>query len=350
MASVSWDGVSRPWSFEEDGSSFTRIAIAVVLFVFVIEWLRIDHREPPIWLHYPLYVGTVYSIVGVVIYRKMYDLFGDVTKELVQLAERTADRAEIFDQNRDITGEDIEDGMNRLIDLAFSPWAIGGGVLVGGGFMLAVLSGFDLLEYYPYVGMVFLYGAVHGLYYAPLGAAVLMIDRIPRRYMIDVDFMDPDGVGGYRTIGDAIVSLVTWGIALVTIDFLVLSSASFVDRPLFDALAVVLYLGTFLTLLLIAVVGVYLFRRRLLELREEMTRKMREEFGTHEQRFWRKLRAGEDPEAEGENIQTMQMMFDQLHAMNMWPINLVALTKLAFSSGSSLLIFLSQRGIIDLPV
>lgn len=111
-----------------------------------------------------------------------------------------------------------------------------------------------------------------------------------------MDILAPDGVGGYRGVGEAIVDLISYGIFLVTLDFVVLSSVSFLDRPLFRTAAFVIY-GLMLGFLLgLTLYGVFSLRKRLLDVRERKTEEMREQFKAVELNYWQKLDRNESPE------------------------------------------------------
>lgn len=110
-----------------------------------------------------------------------------------------------------------------------------------------------------------------------------------------------------------------------------------------------LYVGMLTFLLGLTVFGVYSLRKRLLTIRKRKTDFMRKQFETVEARYWQKLKQDEPPDPESDHIQTMQMMFDQLYSMELWPINLASFARLAFSTGSSAAIAAYKAGLISLP-
>lgn len=208
----------------------------------------------------------------------------------------------------------------------------------------------DVFSAYPYILLVYAYGAGHGFYYGPIIGAVYFIYKIPDEYIVDIDLLDPDGVGGYQQIGDAIISLITYGVFLATLDFVILSSATFLGRPLFTSAVFGLYGIMLVFLLVLTVFGVIAIRRKLLEIRERKSNMMREQFREIEGEYWRKLNNGENPSPESEHIETMDTMFNRLHSMELWPINLASLSRLAFSVGSSGIIAAYKAGFIPIPI
>ncbi len=305
--------------------------------------------DTPVPHNYPVFVGVAYFVAVAWVLRRMFRLFVSVKWELVELAERTSVNDVVDIDVYDVPPETIREEIDEVIGWAFHPVLILGGAVVGGLFAVGVMSLLDVFDAYPYVAMNFVYGAGHGLFYAPIVGAVLLVYRISNEYITDIDLLDPDGVGGYREIGEAIVSLIVYGVFLATIDFVILSSVSFIGRPLFQAAVFVLYVAMLVFLLGLAVFGVWQLRRRLLTIRELKTAKMREQFTAVETAFWSKQKSEESTQEEAVNIVTMYAMFQQLHGMALWPIDLPSLARLVLSFSTSLLVAAVEWGYVQLP-
>jgi hypothetical protein len=329
--------------------TFTRLLVAFAVVAAVVDFARVGYADTGIPYNYPVFVGVGYFVAVALVLRRMFYMFTSVRDELVGLSERTSVNDVVDIDVYDKPPETIREEIDGVIGRAFHPkWILGGGV-VGGLFAVAVMWQLGVLDAYPYVVMNFVYGAGHGLFYAPIAGAVLLVLRISSTYITDIDLLDPDGVGGYREIGDTIVSLIVYGVFLVTIDFVVLSSVSFIGRPLFRTAAFALYGAMLLFLLGLAVLGAWQLRRRLLAVRELKTAKMREQFTDVETSFWSKHKSGESTQEEAVNIVTMYAMFRQLHGMTLWPIDLPSLLRLVVSFGVSLLVAAIEGGYIQLP-
>lgn len=340
--------------------SFTRIFVLLAFLAMAASLVRVGNPDTGIPYNYPVYVGFVYIVAVLLILRRFHAIFDETKTELVEVFERTTEGDAVFkgdgvdnigfERDSKVNGQQMRKQINRIMDYAFHPYLIFLGGLVGGVFALGVMWVLDVYDSYPYVMLNYAYGAGHGFFYAPFVGSIVFIKRISNQYIVDIDVLDPDGVGGYRDIGDAIISLIIYGIILVTLDFVILSSVSFIGRPVFQVAVFSLYAGMLAFLLGLTVFGVYSLRKRLLTIRERKTDFMREQFETVEARYWRKLQNDEPPDPESDHIQTMQTMFDQLHSMELWPINLASFARLAFSAGSSAAIAAYKAGLFSLPV
>lgn len=330
--------------------SFVRLLAIVVVLFAAVDYARVGATETPIPYDYPFYVGIGYLLGVMFMLPRIHRIMDEVKVELVDIAERTATDDPVSDRDTDVTPEQIHTEFERITAWAFRPRNLVGGALFGGAFALAVMATFDVLAAYPYLLMNFAYGAGHGLFYVPVAGTMWLVWRISRRWIVDIDPLDPDGMGGYRKIGDAVVSLVIYVIVFVTVDFFIISSVSFVDRAVFQNVALLLYAGMLVFFLLFTVGGVFLIRRRLLEIRERKTEMMRRQFREIEQRYWDKQQRGERAGAEAEHIRTMQILFSRLHQMDLWPVDLLSFLRLAASTAASLALVALQEGWIHLPV
>lgn len=332
------------------GISFTLLFVLLAIGAVVIDLVRVGHPDTGIPANYPLYLGGVYIIAVLFVLRRFHATFDNSRDELLAILERTEADSAMFERDSDVDADQINQEVNAVLSVAFSPIVIIGGGLVGGVFALGVMWAMDVFQYYPYLLLNYAYGAGHGFFYGPLLGSIYLLYRVTTAYIVDIDVLDPDGVGGYGDIGDAIITLIIYGIALVTLDFLILSSVTFVDEPLFQAAVFTMYAGMIVVLLGLALVGVLAIRRRLLAIRAHKTDRMRAEFKAIEERYWEKLDRGEPPDPEAGHIETMDTMFERLHNMALWPINLVSLSRLLASTGGSAIIALNRAGMVPLPV
>lgn len=329
--------------------SFTQSFILLAFLATAASLVRVGNPDTGIPYNYPVFAGLVYIVAVILILRRFHAIFDETREELVDVFEHTTEGEIIFERDSNVTGDEMRYQINWIMSWAFHPHLIFVGGLIGGIFALAVMWTLDVFDSYPYLMLNYAYGAGHGFFYAPFIGSIVFIKRISNEYIVDIDVLDPDGVGGYRDVGDAIIRLISYGILLVTLDFVILSSVSFIGRPTFQIAVFSLYLGMLAFLLGLTVFGVYSLRKRLLTIRERKTEFMREQFETVEARYWKKLENGEPPSPESDHIQTMQTMFDQLHSMELWPINLASFARLAFSAGSSAAIAAYKAGLIPLP-
>lgn len=332
------------------GISFTLTFVLLAVLATVADYLRVGSPETGIPYNYPLLAGFLYIVAVLFVLRRFHGIFNETKLELMQILERSSASEALFGRDSDVSPEQINREVNYAMSLAFSPGAILLGGFVGGMFTLVVMAWLDTFQYFPYLLLNYAYGAGHGFFYGPIIGSVYLILRISSVYIVDIDVLAPDGVGGYGDIGAAIITLIVYGIALVTLDFVILSSVSFVDEPTFQTAVFALYVLMLLFLLALTVLGVLLMRRRLLAIREQKTDKMRAEFKAIEQRYWEKLDEKEHPEPESSHIQTMETMYDRLQSMRLWPIDLVSLARLIASAGSSAAIALYQAGYVTIPV
>lgn len=330
--------------------SFTTTFIVLAILATAVSIARVGMPETGIPYNYPVYAGLVYVIAVLFVLRRFHSIFDATKQELVDILDRTTADSVIFTRDSDITPREMEQEVNNIMDKAFDPVVILAGGFIGGIFSLAIMWALNVFDSYPYLLLNYAYGAGHGFFYGPIAGSVYLIHKISNEYIVDIDIFDPDGVGGYREIGDAIISIITHGIFLITLDFVILSSVSFIGRPVFQTAVFVLYGLMLVFLLVLTVYGVMSLRKRLLAVRQAKTDVMREKFTEIETRYWQKLEQHESPKPEAEYIETMDTMFKRMHSMELWPINLAAFARLAFSTGSSAAIAAYKAGYIPIPI
>lgn len=332
------------------GISFTRLFVVLAVFATIGDYLLFGNPDTGIPYNYPLLAGFLYIVAVLFILRRFHATFISAKGDLLSIIDRGSADNVVFDRDSDVTPEQINEEVNSVMSVAFSPITILIGGFVGGVFSLGVMWATDVFQYFPYMMMNYAYGAGHGFFYGPVIGSVYLIYKLSSEYIVDIDILDPDGVGGYGDIGTAIINLIIYGIFLVTLDFIILSSVTFVEEPVFQTVVFALYAVMIAFLLAVTVLGILSIRRRLLEIRERKTEVMRDEFKSIEERYWRKLQENVSPQPESDHINTMETMYNRLHSMELWPINLASLSRLLLSAASSGAIALYQAGFIELPL
>jgi len=332
------------------GVTFTRLLIAAVVVVAGIDYLRVDMAATPIPLNYPFYVTLVHLPVAFLLLERYYDILAEVEGELVHLAD-TPSMERLYELGIDPPDpERIAAAYDAVLDRAFHPLALGIGAVVGSAVMIVIARAFGLFAVYPHTLTLVALGAAHGLFLFPFVGTLVLAYRMTDSFIQNVDSLDPDGVGGYRRIGDASVTLVVYGIVLMTFDFVTASSATFV--PGLDArLAVFGAYGFVLCVMIgMTVVTTYLIRERLLTIRDRKLAVIRWQFRDAEQEFWRRHADDETTDDAAMDVLAMATMYEQLASMNMWPINIASAVKLAVSVTTSLTIVALDLGWLTIPI
>lgn len=329
--------------------SFTWLFAGLAVFALLVDYVRVGSPETGVPYNYPLIAGLGYILAVLFVLRRYHDVLEETKFELIRILERSHVTTDVFERDTDVTPEQIRQDFNQVLSVFFSPAIILGGGLVGGVFTLVVMWGLDVFQYYPYLLMNYAYGAGHGFFYGPIIGSLILVRKVSSEYIVDIDILAPDGIGGYGKAGDAIVTLVIWGIFLTTFDFVILSSVTFVDEPLFQAAVLVLYFAMIAALLLVTAFGVYKMRKSILRVREWKLRRLRDEFKEIENSYWEKVQRLESPEPESDHIETLERMFDRLNNVAVWPINVRSLLKLVASTTASATVVLLQEGYIEPP-
>lgn len=331
------------------GISFTGLFAVVVIGAGIVDFAVFGYPDTGIPYNYPLPFGVLYLVVSVWALGRFHSILDGAKIEILDVLDRTGTENGPYERAPDVSEEAILRGIHDTLGWAFHPAFVLGGGLIGGVFSVSVMVYLGAFQYYPYVLTSFLYGAGHGLFYAPIAGTVWILYQTPKKYVVDIDVLDPDGMGGYKRVGDGIVRLINIGIVLVTLDFVVLSSVMFVDEPVFQTAVAVLYLAMLSFLLLFTTWGVVRLRRRMIDLRQQKTTALRHEFSAVEDRYYEKLRNREDPAPESEHIETMTAMFDELHRMDLWPINLGAIARIGTTTAGSIVVAAVQLGFLGDP-
>jgi hypothetical protein len=331
------------------GVTFTRLLIGGFLLLATIDFLRLDMASTPVPLNYPFYVTLVHLPVAFVMLERYYDILSDVKDEVVHLAGGTT-MEDVYDLDVDLSDpEDVASAYDETLNRAFHPVALSLGAGLGVGVMLFLGLQFGLFSAYPHVLTLLALGGAHGLFLAPFVGTLLLAHRMTDSFIENIDTLDPDGVGGYRRIGDASITLVVYGIVLMTFDFVTASSATFV--PGLDArLAVVGAYGVVLAIMIgLAVLTTSLIRSRLLTIRDRKLAIIRWQFRHAETTFWQRHTAKESTDDVAMDVVAMATMYDHLAEMNMWPIDIASAVKLGASVTTSLVIVGLDLGWLSLP-
>ncbi|QCC48025.1 hypothetical protein [Halobellus limi] len=317
--------------------STTVVALALPVVVAGVDLLLFGFPETGIPYNYPLFGDLVLVWTAVLFLRLSHRVLWNIGDEFATLIRLS--RGNPVSLVRSLTPEDIQNDLQNALYLAYHPAVLGAGAVLGGTFVSAIMSLMGVFEAYPYLGMNFGFGAAHGVFFGPVLGGAYVVVRAYSTYIADINLLDPNGVGGYRQIGNGIVKLATYAIGILTLDFVILSSVTFTAFERFQTVVSVL----FLTVLAVVVVGTILVtvlvRRKLLQVRGEKVTVMRETFAHVEREYWRKYHAEENNLSEALNLLSMYAMFYQMSDMDMWPINLYSLLRLGASVSFSLAVY-----------
>lgn len=316
--------------------SFSRLCVVLIAVAAVVDLALVGFPETGIPYNYPFFVTIVLLLATVAILRWSHSVMWQSVDELARIARRN--RTDPLSLPTDADPEAIRTELTNVLFLGYHPASILVGAVVSGSFLLGVMAVTDVFTAYPYRLMNFGVGAAHGAFFGPVFAILYIVVRGLRNFIIDIDLMDPDGVGGYRKIGNGIVTMASYSILLITIDFVIVSSVTFTPFTDFQVVVTGIYLVLLTVVLLGAITITSLVRRRLLDIRDRKVERMQMAFNRQEHAYWEKQQQGEGL-TEAVHILAMQAMFHQLNRMNLWPINLPSLLKLAASVGFSLLVF-----------
>lgn len=327
--------------FDARGGSFTAACLGLVALAAVLDLVLFGFPETPIPYNYPFFGDVVLLAAVALLLRATHGVMWRAVDELALIAERN--REDPLSPAAHVDGEDVRTELVNVLYLGYHPVVLGGGALAGGALVVGIMAALGVFSAYPYLLLDFGFGAAHGVFLGPAVAGAYLVVRALEEYIVDIDLMDPDGVGGYREIGNGIVTVASYGILVVTLDFLILSSVAFTEFTDFQLVVTGLYLLVLVAFSLGSVGITSLVRRKLLAVRDRKVDLMQEAFVRQEHAYWEKQMAGGGL-AEAVHILAMQSMFHQLNRMSLWPINLPSLLKLGASAGFSLLVFLLESG------
>lgn len=321
-------------SLDERAGSFTVLCALGVLLAAAVDVLLFGFPETAIPYNYPFFGDVLLLMLTAVLLRQVYAILWNVIEELAQIADQNQE--DPLSRTTGITGDRIRRELGNALFLGFHPAVLLAGALLGGSLVFSIMWALDVFSAYPFLVLNFGFGAAHGVFLGPAVASLYIAVRALREYIVDVDLMDPDGVGGYREIGDGIVAISTHAILFVTLDFIILTSVGFTDYTDFQSVVAGLFLLTLVTVIGGTVLLTSMIRRRLLEIRDRRIDQMQTIFTDIEHEYWNKRLQNESNLEEAVNVLAMQSMFHQVNRMNMWPINVVALAKLGLSISFSL--------------
>lgn len=323
--------------FESGHVTSTRLAVAGTLAAAIVDVALFGFPDTVIPYNYPFFGDVLLLVATAGLLPVTHRVLCDVASELTTIIEYNENDPLALQTGYD--PGDVHDELSNALFLAYHPGVLLAGALAGGSFVFGIMYLLGVFPAYPYLLLNFGFGAAHGVFFGPVLGGGYVLYRGYSEYIVDINLLDPDGVGGYRQIGNGIVTLASYGILFVTLDFVILSSVAFTRFTRFQLVVSVLYFllltafaaGTFVTTLAI--------RRKLIAIRDEKIAKMQRLFNWAENSFWWKYQQRQNSLADAINILTIYAMFHQMSRMDMWPINLYSLTRLAVSVAISIAVF-----------
>lgn len=324
------------------GLTVTRAFVLAVAVGAIVDVVVFGLPETPIPSNYPFYGDILLLLFAGWACRRIHTLLDGVKIELVDLVRLSHEQPLSPPFGAPPAPETVEAEIETILERGFRPAALAAGALLGGALSLGTMAVLGVLWAYPYWVMNFGFGAAHGLFIGPALASIALVYKTSTSYIVTIDVLDPDGVGGYRKIGNTLVTITVYGIAIATLDVLILSSVALLGTPTFHVVVGVLYGLVLASLVLGTLVSAWMIRRRLLSIRDHKVEDMRRRLRDVESRFWSKQAEGQPTQGEALNIVTMNSIFQQLYSMDMWPLNWWSFLKLAASVTVSLTVFLGE--------
>lgn len=319
------------------GRSTTVSLMGLTVLGAVLDLLLFGFPDTGIPFNYPFFGDVVLLWTVILFLRFSHGVYWEVVDELENLIRLNRDNPISLSQSLDPT--DVRDDLHNVLYLCYHPYVLGSGAVLGGVLVSGIMFLMGVFEAYPYLLMNFGFGAAHGVFFGPFLAGIYIVARANSRYLVDINLLDPNGVGGYRQVGNGIVKLSTYAIVILTLDFFILSSVTFTAYDGFQIVVSALFLSVLVLVVVATVVVTILVRRKLLQLRAEKVDLMQEVFTNVEKEYWRKFRADGQNLPEALNILSMYAMFYQMSNMDMWPINLYSLIRLGLSVSFSLSVY-----------
>lgn len=351
----------QEWTFPPDDLlasvdgrlEFRGAVVLVTLIGATIDVIVFGFPQTTVPYNYPFFVDIFQMTASVIILRRTYAGLQEVKLELMHLADQQLEDVSVGLET-DVSPDRIQNEVDHILSWAYHPIVVCGGAVFGGSVVLVIMATLGVLGNYPYWVMNFIFGAAHGLFIGPAIGGFIYGGLIIRRYIVDINLLDPDGVGGYRRIGDTLVRIVSYGVFLVTLDFIILSSIAFTSAARFQQLIVALYLLELAVLIFGTVFVTLSIRSKLLEIRDVKVNLIQKEFTQLEHKYWQKHDEGLDNQSEAIQLMVMTTMFNEINRMNMWPVNLYSLVRLGSTIGFSLVVFVSDTlgllsGTLPLP-
>lgn len=327
--------------------TFTYTAAIAILAAALADILLFGFQKTTVPNNYPFFVDGLLLLFVTVLLRLSHRIFWNIMTELAAIAKFNEKDPLALTEKTD--PGDIHRELSNVLFLAYHPVVLLAGALAGGAFVFGAMYALDVFSAYPYLLMNFGFGAAHGVLFGPAIGGSYVLYRSNSEYIVDIDLLDPDGVGGYREIGNGIVKLASHGVILVTLDFVILSSVAFTRFTRFKQVVSVLYLLLLCGSVVWTFGSTFVIRRRLIEVRDRKVARMQTMFYGAENTFWQKYYQNEYAIPEALSILTIYVMFHQMDRMNMWPMNLYSLTRLGSSVAISLTVFLvNDLGVVSL--
>jgi len=325
-----------------------QVGTTVTIVVALIDYIRLGGSESPVPFNYPFYLDIVFVFVALYVAKSLHKQLDLAKRELILHAMISEQRENIPDANI-ADEEEIRKTFEEPFEWALDPVRMGISGLFVGLFVVAMLFILGVADAYPYLLLSFLYGASHGILIPFLLILPRLLIQVPKRFMNDLNVIDPAGVGGYPEVAASIGKAAWYGTIVVNIDFLILGSAAFLADPRFQRIVVTAYAVELLLLFSFTIGGTFYIKYTLKNIRDDRIRQLQWEFGVNEG-----LLLSED-ENQGEEtnqllkIITYAIVFERLKDMNLMPINMVWWTRFIGSVLATILvIFIQLILVIDL--
>jgi hypothetical protein len=317
---------------------FNWVAILAVFIFAIIDYIA-NFQITSVPYNYPFYFDVILSITGILILSRTHKILDSIKIYLVNKASEPAIHPH---SSRSLSSVEIRADYDRILENAYNPYILLISAIFFGILINIVLWSVDILNEYPYFLMNFIFGAIHGMFVPPVLFYFYLIFRGPQRYIHNFSIIDTSGVGGFDVIGEYIVKVATYGMYLITLDFIILSSVSFTGIAEFRSIVIVAYLSELAVLISMTFYGSYQVRKRLTHIVELKEGAIEREFVTIESEYWRKLERGNERSAEALDILALLSITNELEEATLWPIDFSSLTRLAISVVFSLAVFSVQ--------
>jgi len=327
--------------------TFTRVCVSIVLLLTIVELSVFGVPESPSPYSYEFYLMVLLSVLILVYLKKFHKHLVKSADEFIDIAKENKEDPlveTVGTSEADLAPDQVKKDLENLLYRGFHPIT-----MLGGGLAVFALS----------VVLVWIFGSeisqptvarfssfVNGMIVVPIAYFFIYSKNI-RKYIIDVRFFDPDGVGGLHRTGSAVVSVATYLIVHITLLSAIVSALYFAGQTGFLLTVSAILVGWVALVLGGTALLTVLIRRKLVDVRKRKAMQMEKKFKKIEHRFW-----SEETEPDLEDsmaILAMQSQYREMSRMNMWPINLVNLAKLIGSvaiSLASVIVYMNQLGIM----
>lgn len=335
LASISWLPLTQHLTVIRAGCIFT-IIIASIEYL----WLS-GLPNTPVPFNYPFYLDILFVFVALYTLEALHKQLDTAKRELILLSKISKEKENIPDDEVP-DEEEIRDCFETRFDRALDLVKMGISAIILGTLVLVITYVLNILNFYPYLAMSFMYGASHGILIPYILILPFLLIEVPRDFMNDLNVIDPVGVGGYPEVAASIGKAAWYGTVIANIDFLILGSAAFLGDPRFQTIVVIIYIVELLLLFGFTIGGTFYIRNIMKRIRDERIRQLQWRFGISEGAF---LSDNPDEGQEKEDmleIITYSILFDRLNEMNLMPVNMVWWTRFIGSALATVAVIFTQ--------